>query len=127
MQHTCYNAHTNVLNYQRKRDLYFITPRTLSATREDLVVTEAKGENSFPFCDECPSAGYSAESPSLVLLDNIHHGWQTMADDTFALLGCFYVSGVQGGLTLFHQELFAGLQQGRVREIHSLYLYLSRK
>lgn len=94
MQNAYYNAYKNILNYLRKRDLYFITPRMLSATQEDLVATEAKGENSFPFYDKCPSAGYSAERPSLVLPDNIHRGWQTVADDTHALLGCFYVSGV---------------------------------
>lgn len=75
------------------------------------MATEAKGENSFPFCDEGPSASYSAESTSLVLPNNIHHGWKTIADDTLALLGGFSVSGVQAGLTLFHQELFAGLPE----------------
>lgn len=48
-------------------------------------IIEAKRENSFPFCDECPSEIYSGESASLVLLDNIHHHWQTTPDDTLAL------------------------------------------
>lgn len=117
--------HTNIFSIIRGKETFISSH--LSASQEDLVVTEAKGQNSFPFCDECPSAGCSTESLFVVLLDNIHHGWQTMADDTLALVGCFYVSGVQAGLTLFHQELLAALQQGRVREVHSLYLYLSRK
>lgn len=121
MQHACYNAHKNILNYQRKTDLYFITPRTLSVTQEDLVVMEAKGQNSFPFCDECPSARYSAASPSVVLLDNIHYGWQTMADDTLALLSCFYVSGVQ----VWHFSIrSSSLRCNRpVRETHSMNSY----
>lgn len=87
--------HTNIFSIIRGKET-FISSR-LSANREDLVVTEAKGQNSFLFCDECPSAGYSTESPSVVLLDNIHHGWQTMADDTLALVGC---SGVQAGFDI---------------------------
>lgn len=51
---------------------------------------EAKRENSFLFCVECSSAIYSGESASLVLLDNIHHHWQTMPDNTFYLSGSFF-------------------------------------
>lgn len=84
------------------------------------MATEAKGENSFPFCEEGPSASYSAESTSLVLPTNIHHGWKTMADDTFALLGGFSGSGVQAGLTPSHQGLFAGLPERFTVSVYTL-------
>lgn len=103
----------------------FISSRLarLSATQEDLVAAEAKGEHSFPFCEEGPSASYSAESTSLVLPTNVHHGCKTMADDTFALLGGFSGSGVQAGF----DTIPSGALRWASREVHSLCLHLSRK
>lgn len=73
------------LQLPEEKALFFITSHRLSGTEEGPVAVEAKRENSFPFCDECPSYNYSGESASLVLLDNIHHHWQTKPDDTLAL------------------------------------------
>lgn len=114
--------HTKILSIIRGKEAFFSSRlASLSATLvEDLVATEAKGENSFPFCEEGPSASYSAESTSLVLPTNIHHGWKTMADGTFALLGGFSASGVQTGLTLYHRRLFAALPERFTVSVYTL-------
>lgn len=69
-------THANTMpSAARGESVFFITSHRLSGTEEDPVAIEAKRENSFPFCGECPSDSYSGESASLVLLDNIHHHW----------------------------------------------------
>ena len=71
-------------------------------------------------------AARTTESPFFVLPDNIHHGWQTMADDAFALLSCFYVSEHRQVWHCCIRSSTLSRNKGE-SESHGLYLYLSRK